>query len=612
MAAESTAQPQAIPGNITAQRIVLQWRNAVHARAQGKSKGAVLVTSSDEDGVMGNIEEWVTDNAYRRVIMRDFDESELVVSDRTARRRDWNGWIREINGKELERLRAAIFENDVLVFGPPRVMPDAEVSQTDDGKVFLLRVTPPGGSSITWYVDANTWLPLKSVRSGGDTEITTTYDDWQDTSGILTPHRGLVTETEKPEYRWERRSLEFRSGLTKQLFAPPSPEPPDAHLDATAPPIPFTFESNHIVFKASVNGREPIGFLLDTGAEQNIINTTRLADFGLKSYAKTTTTGGGNSAEYDYARGATFQLPGVELRDQHVAVLDQTGLERALGIPLGGILGYDFISRFVLEIDYAKQLITLHDAKTWNYSGRGLVAPITFDTGIPFTNGTISVATRRDIPAYLVLDFGAAETMTLTSPFVKANDLLNLAQTNASVNRPSGLESQFFAQNNVRGHIDRLALGKLIVQSIPVNLSVNLKGAYASANFAGTVGETIYRRYHVYLDYARNRVIFEPTAEAGEPFLERQTYGLTLLASGADLHTFTVAAVRPGSPAEKDGLKKADVISAIDNKPATQFMLSELRDWLSHAGAHHDLQIMRGSDKATIPIEVRLVSIERN
>lgn len=127
--------------------------------------------------------------------------------------------------------------------------------------------------------------------------------------------------------------------------------------------------SAHIIFKASLNGRPPIWWLLDTGADQEVINSTRVKSFGLTMYGKTVTSGGGNSAEYDYATGATFTLPGVPLRNQHVATIDETGLERALGIPLGGLLGYDFISRFVVEIDYEKKSITLHDPATWQFSG---------------------------------------------------------------------------------------------------------------------------------------------------------------------------------------------------------------------------------------------------
>ena len=596
---------------ISAAEVLSKWREAVHApRPRGT---ALLGTTSNQDGIPGQIEEWVAASGeYRRVVKREFDEEEFVVTDRIAQRRDWNGFVRVLEGEELSRLRTAIFETEVLAFGPDIIpLKQAKVTKPEEGGSYALTVNTPGGKPITWSIDRNTGLPTKSVRPGEDSEITTTYSDWRKMGQIVTPVRATVAETNKPDYSWERVSLRMKSEASARDFAPIPPGPMDAHVDSNAPAIPFNFDSAHILFKMSVNGRPPLWFILDTGADQEVLNSSRLAEFGLKPYAKTTTTGGGGSAKYDYVAGVTLTAPGVELRNQHVAAIDSAGLEAALGVPLGGLLGYDFISRFVVDIDYQKKLITLHDPKNWNYQGSGIAVPIVYDGGIPFTHGAISVGPKTNIPAFFVIDFGAAETMTLTSPFVRANDLTRIAVSNATVNRPAGLEKQFFAQNNVRGHIDQLTLDALTVHEIPINMSVNTQGAYASKNFSGTIGEGIYHRYHIILDYARNRVIFEPTAESDKPFPERQVYGLSLLASGPDLHTYTVAAVRPDSPAAGDGFKKGDVIAAMDNAPAAQFTLAELRDHLSHAGEHHVFEVMRGGQKMSVPVDVKLVSLDK-
>ena len=600
------SQPQ--HSTLNASQVVDRWRAAVHS--DKASHAAVITTVSTEDGIPGTVEDWISNTDFRREVQRNVDESQLLLTKQRKERRDWNGWVRKVEGQELERFTTGVDEERFIVFGPPQEVGSAEVSEVSDHSAYLLRYKPEDGLTTTWYIDAKTFLPLKSVRPGDDSEITTTYSDWRNADGVMTPYHAVVTETEIPDYQWDRKTIQYKSTLSKDTFAPLVPGPSDAILAPNAPPIPFTMEANHIVFNVSVNGRPPIGFILDTGADQNAINSTRLEEFGLRTYAKTMTSGGGNSAEYAYAAGATFTLPGVELRNQHVSAIDQTGLERALGVKFGGLLGYDFISRFVIEIDYQNQMITLHDPRTWKYSGTGVMVPVIFDIGIPHAYGSIGVPTKPDIPAYFVVDFGASETATLTSPFVKSNDLTRLAQTNATVNRPAGLESQFFAQNNVRGNLQRLTIGQLTVNNVPVNMSVNTKGAYASTNFSGTVGETIYSRYHCYLDYSNYRVILEPTAGASKPFPERETYGLTLLASGADLHTYTVAAVRPGSPAEADGFQKGDVISGEDGKNASEFTLRELRDNLSHAGQHHAFEVQRSGEQQTKNVEVRLVSIE--
>ena len=41
-------------------------------------------------------------------------------------------------------------------------------------------------------------LPLESVRPGDDSEITTTYSDWRNANGWMTPYHAIVTETEIP------------------------------------------------------------------------------------------------------------------------------------------------------------------------------------------------------------------------------------------------------------------------------------------------------------------------------------------------------------------------------------------------------------------------------
>ncbi|HEX4826234.1 MAG TPA: PDZ domain-containing protein [Candidatus Polarisedimenticolaceae bacterium] len=595
----------------TAREICVRWRQAMHAPAPGKPGTAMLVATSKEGGIPGKVEEWVTTAGdYRAVVTREFDETEVVITAHSQLRRDWNGFLRKVEGDELARLRADTFERTVLAFGPTKAMEAAAMSASADGKQYVLKLAAPGGKPVSWTIDAATALPVAYARPGEDSVIATAYSDWRDLGGVKMPAHGKVTETNKPDYEWDRSDAKLSAGISADKFAAPKAGPSDVKMDAVVPPIPFDFDSAHIIFQASINGRPPIGWLLDTGADQQAINSTRMAGFGLKSYAATQTTGGGGTADYEFASGATFTLPGVELRNQHVAVIDETGLEKALGVPLGGLLGYDFISRFVVEIDYDKKLLTLHDPAKWTYTGSGFIVPVVFDNGIPFTNATISVPTKPAIPAYFVLDFGAQETMTLTSPYVKAHDLARLAQTNATVNRPTGLENQFFAQNNVRGRVDKLTIGKMVVADIPINMSVNTEGAYASESFSGTVGESIYRRYHVFLDYARARIIFEPTAEVGKPFPERRTFGLSVLATGDDLHTFPVTGVRPGSPADKAGFKKGDVITAVDGTPAKDFALGQFRNWLSKEGEKHRFEVARGGETITLPVTVELISLD--
>lgn len=606
------ARPRTAPPS--AQTIVRNWRRAVHVKPN-RASAAVIHATSDKDALNGQITESLTaDGHYHRVLDRKFDRTETVANYGSAWLKDWNGWVRALDGEQLKRLRTRIFEDRTLVFGPSDELLSARVSEDPDHKFYTLEITPEGGDPITWFIDRRTWLPVKAARPGEDEDLVTTYEGWQEFAGTKVPKTAHIVEPTKNDVTETIASVDYQPSLPDSAFERPAAGPRDAFLSDqyASPPIPFNFENNHVMVEASLNGRPPIWFIVDTGADVNIVNAARLGDYDLKPYGSTTTTGGGNTTNYTYAEGANFKLPGVELRNQHVGVLDCTGLERALGMKIGGLLGYDLLSRFVVEFDYTKHTMTLHDPAAWNYSGQGgAIVPITLDLGIPYTNVKVSVPTEPYIPAYVVLDFGAAETMNLTSPFVKKYRLLQLASNNPTVNRLAGLEGQFFAQSMVRGRIETLNLGGLEIHNIPINMSVGNKGAYASPRFAGTVGETIYSRFHVFLDYAHNRIILEPTPDTSKPFPDRTTYGLTILASGPDLHTYTITAVRHGSPAEKDGFKKADVIVDVNGQPASSLSLGDLRHQLGEKGRQMELTVSRAGQKAKIPFTVDLVSLEK-
>lgn len=602
--ASSPVQPPSVPG------IIQAWRQAIGTPPR---RGTLhqRFTAREED-VAATVDQWVTrSGSLRRSTVREFDSNELVVTSAAAQTRDWNGFVRYLDGSELARLRSQAFITAALAFGPPGDMERATLTATPEAHCIALTFTPLRGISIKWVIDQNTSLPIQTVIRGDEAELVTAYSDWQLSSGVLMPQHIVVSEKDKPDSDYRVASPPELQPVTASTFPPLKQDSSDVVMAAPSVKLPFTMEANHIILQAQVNGHEPIGFLVDTGDGHETINAPRASAFGLSSYGATASYGGGNLAQLSLASGATFTFPGIELHNQHVDLLDQTGLEKALGVPLGGLLGYDFLSRFIVEIDYDAKIMTLHEPSAWHYAGHGTAVPITFDNGIPFFEAKISVPTQPAIPAHMCMDFGAADTMTFNSPFVRAHNLIQLAGTDTRVLKAAGLENQFFAQSNMRGHIDMFRLGDLVAHSIPVSLSANTSGAYSDDSFNGTVGEGIYSRYHVFLDYPHHRAIFESTVQTSAPFPERKTYGLTLIANGDDLRTFLVTAIRAGSPAEKDGFLKGDIISGLDDKPATAFTLAQLRDTLLQEGETHDFKILRAGLQASIHTTVVLVSIDQ-
>src|SRR5207245_2362169 len=83
------------------------------------------------------------------------------------------------------------------------------------------------------------------------------------------------------------------------------------------------------------------------------------------------------------------------------------------------ILGYDFISRFVMEVDYDRGLLVLHDPKTFQYTGQGQGVPMTMAGNIPVVKAKLDDRYEGEFR----LDVGSGSTVDLHSPFVKAHSL---------------------------------------------------------------------------------------------------------------------------------------------------------------------------------------------
>jgi len=326
------------------------------------------------------------------------------------------------------------------------------------------------------------------------------------------------------------------------------------------------------------------------------------------TYGGLQTEGGGTSTGGAWAAAVTQRVGAVELRKQHAAILPLHGLERLYGVPLGGLLGYDLLSRYVVVIDYAAQTLTFLDPKSFRYDGRGARVPLTMIGQQPYFAGRIRVG-DESIPTWYILDTGAADTITFTTPFVTAHKLIDRAgDPRREKKTVAGVEGEFYTPTNVRGMIDAITVGPVTLSHVPVNLSANTKGAYNSAAFSGNIGETILDKFsRVILDYSRDEMFVEPSPRVSQPMHERMSFGLTVLADGDDFRIFRVTAVGANSPAAKAGFANGDVITAVDGaKPES---LAKLKDVLTESGTKHEFAVDRGDARVLITATMEQVAI---
>jgi hypothetical protein len=605
-----------------AQQLIDRWSAAVNGSARGRAPRSVYVRAeATEDAISGPVEEWLEGDAWRRLTTQAGRTSEEVCLGGAAWVKDWNGKVLELQGRDrLDQLTEASIA--ALVFGGAiqRLAANVVVQLTGEDETHasqVLRFSPRDGIPFDVFLDKTTSLPLKIVRKPENETITLVYSEWRAIQGRKIPFGVRRTSGEEGDGATVAvRELTSSGRAARASIARPVSSPADYRFASgrSALGIPFNFENDHLMVRARVNGSDPLWFMLDTGAEATIINKARMTQLGVQPFGSSSINGGGNSADFAFADVARLEVGGATLLDQRDGVLDLSGLERIYGMPMGGLFGYDFFSRFVVRVDYDAKTIDLLEPGDYRYSGSGSPVPFVLRGRCPHLTSTITVPSLPPLSADLIIDAGAADTVNLTSPFVRANRLLEFARKSPAggPNTMAGSEKEFFAQTSVRGRLGTISLGSFTLKDIPSNLMVGSKGAYASESFSGVVGEGILHRFNAVYDYARNVMILEPNGEFEKPFPGRKTFGATLLSDGADYTTFKVTGVRKDSPAEAAGLKKDDVIVSADGKAAAELRLADLRKLFADEGAHHVLAVTRDGQPVTIEFTVTLVSLDES
>jgi len=613
----AVAAPQA---PATASGVIERWIDAVGGEKRLKKAGRVVVRGDAVDeGVAAKVEEWVDGDAWRRVSVAGARTEESVCSQGVAWFKDWNGQVRELAGRDhRDQLTEARIAS--LIFGGAliRLASSREAELLEAGAAAssdTLKITPKDGVPFDLVLDRKTSLPIKAVRKPYEDEITIEFADWRAAQGRKVPFsvRERTEDGEADASTVVREVLPVAQGARPPMTRP-ADGPKDCRFDAgsAAEGIPFNFENDHIMVQGQVNGKKALWFMLDTGAEATIVNKPRMEELGLTAFGASSISGGGNATDFAFTEVARLRIGTVELRNQRDGVIDLSGLEKIYGMPMGGILGYDFFSRFLVHVDYDKKTLDLSEPSGFVDRGTGVKLPFVLEKGQPHIPATITLASPPPLDADLIVDCGAADTVNMTSPFVKSHQLLTLARKKPAdaPNTMAGSEKEFFAQTSVRGRLSGLALGSFTLADIPCNLMVGTTGAYASDAFSGTLGEGVLHRFNTVYDYSRQVMFLSPNAELAKPFPPRKTFGATLLSDGPDYTRFTVTGIRKSSPAELAGLAKGDVIAAVDGRPAAELTLGIVRKLLAEEGAHRVLTIQRTDRSLTIECDVALVSLD--
>lgn len=367
--------------------------------------------------------------------------------------------------------------------------------------------------------------------------------------------------------------------------------------------IPFELVTRHILIRVKINNSDPLWFIFDTGDKVAIVDLERAKSLGLNLQGEVNVGGAGpGTLKGSTVRDASVSVIGAEATPQPVVLaIPLDGLEPRFGHDIDGIIGADFIKQFVVEIDYQARVLRLRDKNKFVYSGSGEILPLTFiNGGHPIIDAEITVTGKPPIKGRFVLDFGSSGSLALHRPFVEQQNLPGPSQKTIRQMGGGGVGGKITGRS---GRVAELKMGKLQIDSPLTFFSEDKRGAFASSQIQGNIGEMILSKFKALLDYGRERIILEPNATLKDP-IAPASCGFKLIAEGSDYKTFRIEEMLEDSPAIEAGFQKDDVVVALDGRPATELTLSSLHETLEKP-VPHKITVRRGGKTLQMTVTPR-------
>jgi hypothetical protein len=445
-----------------------------------------------------------------------------------------------------------------------------------------------------FFFDTDTLLMVHSRHKQPDMEVESYYDDFREVDGIMVAFHLHSTfhPWEKTEEVWTE-SYAANPQVDPQLFQPP-PRQKGFRIDdgATRATVPFQLIENLIYLEVAI-GDDRRTWVLDSGASMSVIDHDYAEGLQLTAEGSIKGYGFGELFELSFVKIPEYRVGAIHFDGQKLYV--SKGLAAKSYEPyMVGILGYDFLSRFVVELDYDLGLATFHDPEAFHY--RGTSTPI--DAPLKYRTFALPVTVDDRYTSHWTIDLGSYHS-SIHYPFAEKHALLE---------RPGvDIVSQGMTSLSLERNIlfDCLQVGDFRLDrpiiALPLEKGV---GATALGEVGGNLGNSTLNHFRLFLDYPRQQVIFEQ----GATFNDETPHDRSGLIIGrGDNNQPILSLVATGSPGAKAGLLAGDfLVEFAGESIGPEHPIVPLREKLrGPAGSTVELKVRRGDEllSATLTLE---------
>jgi hypothetical protein len=422
---------------------------------------------------------------------------------------DQNGSVSEIAGYQRREVTKAVWMQSYSFIFKDRLQGGAEylgLSERDGRMYHVVALYPFDEDTLRLYLDSATARAEIAIDRTDNLESVTKYEDYRLVEGVREPFHVVTVLTEAGvtiDYRVEQ--IRYDSSIAPAIFTKPGESVPDYRFppECDSVHVPFASDGGHIYVPVTINGTKKLRFILDSGSSANVIDATAVGDISLPEAGRVPVRGVGGYESAALVRTDSLTIGNLVLLAQVAAMMDMSliGSSPVADEPFGGILGYDFLSRFPVLVDFDNNTLTVYDPKTFKAAEGGVEIPFFLTSRVPTIRATL-----EGVPGDFIVDLGNSSDLLVHSEFLAVNGIVDRLRdvTGETSGTVGGVGGEVAGRKAVASEF---TFGGISLSNVPVRLAATSAGLSGSTELAGNIGLKILREYRVLFDYSGSRLI---------------------------------------------------------------------------------------------------------
>jgi predicted aspartyl protease len=330
------------------------------------------------------------------------------------------------------------------------------------------------------------------------------------------------------------------------------------------------------------NYPDTLHFVLDTGSGGISLDSTTASALNLPlTLSDRTIKGIAGIRKVSFVTDRTLKLPGLSVEHLNFHVTDYDLLTSVYGTRIDGIIGYSFLKRYIVKIDYEKNVIEVWPPGKIKYPRGGyLIRPAI--TSIPVFEAKIRDGSSRGGSFYF--DTGAGLCLLMSEDYERDSSILKKKNKKITYTQVEGLGGKKPLKITT---VAEVKVGPYRFRKVPTYIFKDDYNVTSYPLLGGLIGNDLLRRFNLIINYDENEIHLLPNSHYNEQF----DYSYTGLGIYMVNGQIVIEDVIEGSPGDLAGLKPGDVIFAINN--SFNKGIQEYKSMLQTVGARLKIIVLR-------------------